>query len=96
MNSVPLTLWGQGAVTLPKAWRDQFDTKHFMAVVTPDGLLIKPIVFTEYYEKSPTHVGVRFPMGIGVGELYERVKKINAKLNREERATKRRRAHGSR
>lgn len=95
MNPVPLMMWGQGAVTLPKKWRDQFPTKHFVAVVTSEGLLIKPIVEVEYYEKSPTHFGVRFPMGMDVGKLYERVKKINAKLRQEEKKAKRNRPHGS-
>ena len=93
MHSVPLMLWGQGAVTLPKQWRDQFPTKHFLAVQTPDGLLIKPIVEMEYYEKSPTDFGVRFPMGIDAGDLHERVKAINTKLRKEAKTTKRR--HGS-
>jgi hypothetical protein len=37
-------MWGQGAVTLPKKWRSQFDTKHFLAMETSEGLLIQPIL----------------------------------------------------
>lgn len=59
-----LTLWGNGAVTLPKEWREQCGTKHFMAVETPAGLLIRPILEVEYYENSPTDFGLHFPMGM--------------------------------
>ncbi len=64
MVNTTLTLWGNGAVTLPKEWREQFGTKHFMAVETPTGLLIRPIMEAEYYENSPTDFGLRFPMGM--------------------------------
>lgn len=63
-----LNMWGNGAVTLPKRWREQFPTKHFMAVATPEGLLIKPILDVEYYEDE-RGFGLRFPMGIQASEL---------------------------
>ncbi|MDD5103547.1 MAG: AbrB/MazE/SpoVT family DNA-binding domain-containing protein [Candidatus Peribacteraceae bacterium] len=59
-----LTLWGNGAVTLPKEWREQYGTKHFMAIETSAGLLIRPILEVEYYENSPTDFGLHFPMGM--------------------------------
>ena len=79
MVSQALHLWGQGAVTLPKEWRDQFPTKNFMAVETPEGLLIKPIVDIEYYENKNGDFGLRFPMGIEAGELAKKIQQINKK-----------------
>lgn len=97
MNPVPLTLWGQGAVTLPKEWRQQFATKHFMAVVTSDGLLIKPIVEVEYYENSPTDFGLRFPMGMKPERFLELMDEGEKELKAEKRKNTRkprRRTHG--
>ena len=33
----------RGQVTLPKVWRDQFNTKYFIAEVSGDSLLIRPL-----------------------------------------------------
>lgn len=96
MNPTPLMLWGQGAVTLPKEWRDRCGTKIFMAIETPAGLLIKPIVETEYYENSPTDFGLRFPRGMDARMFLECFKKADEKVQREEsRSQKRRKRHGS-
>ena len=85
MVSETLSMWGNGAVTLPKKWRDQFQTKHFMAKETAQGLLIRPILDAEYYELADGTVGVRFPMGIEAGELARRIEKIDRKIRKEER-----------
>ena len=64
MVSATLNLRPNGAVTLPKEWRDQFSTTHFLAIATPEGLLIKPILEVEYYEDDEGNFGLRFPTGI--------------------------------
>lgn len=87
--SETLSLWGNGAVTLPKAWRKQFPTKHFMAVATKQGLLIQPILIEEYKEKDGSY-GLRFPMGIEAGELGKLIKKANTIIDTEEKTTKKR------
>ncbi len=73
MTTKTLSLWGNGAVTLPKEWRDKNPTKHFLAVMTADGLLIKPILTSEtkieYYEKKDGSFGLNFPNGIDAEEL---------------------------
>lgn len=74
MTSQALSMWGNGAVTLPKEWRDQYPTKHFMAVETAEGLLIKPIVDIDYYERDDGAIGLKFPMGIEAGELLKMMK----------------------
>ena len=82
MFSVTLNLWGQGAVTLPKQWRDRYPTEHFMATETADGyLLIKPILDAVYYEDDEGF-GVRFPMGISASELVEKMKDIQKKAQK--------------
>lgn len=89
-------LWGQGAVTLPKAWRDRCGTKLFMAVETPAGLLIKPIVEVEYYENSPKDFGLRFPQGMETEKFLQLFKKAHEKVTTEEKIAKRhRKRHGS-
>ncbi|MCQ4138778.1 hypothetical protein NOM92_02600 [Chryseobacterium sp. EO14] len=44
MKSYTLKSFNSGQVTLPKKWRDQFDTDLFIADETKEGLLIKPIL----------------------------------------------------
>ncbi|PTT75195.1 MULTISPECIES: AbrB/MazE/SpoVT family DNA-binding domain-containing protein [unclassified Chryseobacterium] len=44
MKSYTLKSFNSGQVTLPKKWRDQFDTDLFIAEETKEGLLIKPIL----------------------------------------------------
>ena len=51
-----LKLFNTGQITLPKKWRDQYDTKNFTAEETKEGLLIRPIARdfsdTVYYENN--------------------------------------------
>ena len=76
MNSQTLTLWENGAVTLPKEWREQYPTSLFLVEETVDGnLLIKPILDTVYYEEKDGSFGVRFPTGMESGELLKRIRK---------------------
>lgn len=75
MNATTLNLWGNGAVTLPKEWRDRYPTKNFLAIEDDSGnLVIKPIVEVEYYE-SEKGFGLKFPTGIEAGELLKLIKK---------------------
>lgn len=80
MFSETLNLWGNGAVTLPKEWRDRYQTKHFMATETPDGyLVIKPILDVAFYE-TEEGVGLHFPMGIPAKELADKMRKVQKDL----------------
>ncbi len=38
-----LAATSRGQVTLPKAWRDQFDTSYFQAEVQDDQMILKPL-----------------------------------------------------
>ncbi|OGJ49217.1 hypothetical protein A2335_05060 [Candidatus Peregrinibacteria bacterium RIFOXYB2_FULL_32_7] len=78
---VPLKLFGKGQITLPKFWRDKYDTDNFIAEETAQGLLIKPLVKVNYYELSDDNFGLNFPTGIEAGELLKKLKKMNGKLS---------------
>ncbi len=97
MTTKTLSMWGNGAITLPKEWRDEHPTKHFLAKETPAGLLIKPIVDhddVEYYEDDKGNFGLHFPGGMDMREFIrrwdvaeegvrkEKVKKKSARVRR--------------
>ena len=72
MTSETLNMWGKGAITLPKEWRERYGTKHFLAKENEQGhLVIAPIVNREYYEDTDGSFGLRFPMGVHPKELLE-------------------------
>jgi hypothetical protein len=72
MNAQPLHLWGNGAVTLPKAWRDRYATKHFLAKENAQGyLVIIPVTDMEYYEQDDGTCGLKFPMGVDMAVLAD-------------------------
>ena len=82
-----LTLWDNGAVTLPKAWREKYGTRHFIARENERGyLVIMPILDVEYWEKKDGSFGLHFPTGIEAGELLDLMKKAEKNIARKERA----------
>ena len=87
MISETLNLWENGAVTLPKEWRNRYGTKHFLAKENEKGyLVIMPIMDIEYYEEDDGTVGLRFPTGIEAGELATMMQKAEKKIVKEEKA----------
>ncbi|MBU2524782.1 AbrB/MazE/SpoVT family DNA-binding domain-containing protein [Patescibacteria group bacterium] len=73
-----LKLFNTGQVTLPKKWRDKFQTKHFIAEETDKGLLIKPVIDEDVIEfENDEEVGLYFPKGIHPNKLIEAIKKID-------------------
>lgn len=76
----PLKLFGKGQITLPKIWRDKFDTKLFVAEEVSEGLLIKPLVEKYYYEIDESNFGLYFPSGIEAKKLAKSLKKAHARL----------------
>ena len=99
MTAKTLSLWGNGAVTLPKEWRDQYPTKHFIAEQTSKGLLIKPIMSdesgedddVEFWEKSDGSFGLHFPKGMDMKEILRRWDKAmkNIELMKAKKSTAR-------
>ena len=78
--AVPLKQFGKGQITLPKKWRDQFDTDYFLAEETAQGLLIKPLVESVYYE-TDEEFGLHFPTGLSASTLLQKLKVTNEKLS---------------
>ena len=79
MNTFTLKLFNTGQVTLPKAWREKFNTKHFLAKETKQGLLIEPITETcepVYYEHNGSF-GLVFPQGIDPQVLIDTINEID-------------------
>lgn len=79
MKTYTLKMFNTGQITLPKAWRSQFDTENFIAEQTSKGLLIKPIMPDEdivYYENDEGY-GVFFPKGIDPQVIIDKMKEID-------------------
>lgn len=86
-----LTLWENGAVTLPKEWRERYDTRHFLAKENEQGyLVIKPILDVEYYEHADGTFGLRFPTGIEPAELIRLWDKAEQKIQNERKKHRKR------
>jgi len=89
MISETLSLWGNGAVTLPKEWRERYDTRHFIAKENEKGyLVIMPILDVEYYEEADGSFGLRFPTGIEAGELIKLWKQGMKEIEKKEKKTR--------
>lgn len=70
-----LNLWENGAVTLPKEWRERYKTKHFIAKENKRGNLeIIPIVDAQYFENGDDDFGIIFPTGTTPEELMKKLK----------------------
>lgn len=84
MSIYPLKLFNTGQVTLPKEWRDRFDTKNFLAEDTDEGLLIKPLKSMGkgkkaiYYE-TDKEFGLHFPNGIDPQVLIDKIDEIHGR-----------------
>ena len=77
-----LKLFGTGQITLPKVWREKFNTEHFIAQETSQGLLIKPLVDVFYYEDGDDYFGLSFPLGIDAKELARNLEKANEEIRK--------------
>lgn len=79
MNSYLLSLFNTGQVTLPKAWRDKFNTKKFLAKETREGLLIKPLVDEDgvvFYEHKDGF-GIYSEAGIDPDKIIKTIQKMD-------------------
>lgn len=75
-------LWSNGVITLPKKWRDRWETKLFLMEENNMGhLVIKPILTDDivYYEDKEGF-GLHFPRGIPAETLYQEMKNSYDKL----------------
>ena len=81
MNTYTLKLFNTGQITLPKAWRKQFDTKNFIGEETPEGLLIKPLNNEKtkdlvYFEEKGK-IGLYCESGLPVDEIIKKIEEIH-------------------
>ena len=79
MNTYTLKMFNTGQITLPKAWRKKYKTKHFIAEQTKQGLLIKPILSGEdavYYENEEGY-GIVFPKGVDPQVIIDKMKEMD-------------------
>lgn len=82
MTITPLSMHGQGKITLPAKWRRRYQTKLFIAIDKGDTLLIKPLLeqelvddideLKEALEESAT--GESKPLH-SMDELFKKLKK---------------------
>lgn len=72
-----LKLFNTWQVTLPKRWRDKYNTKSFMAEETENWLLIKPIIKDNivYYE-SKDWFGIYSESWIDPEEIISKINKL--------------------
>lgn len=80
-NLVTAKIFGTGQVTLPKKWRDKIKTKNIIIEEVPQGLLIKPLVPSFFYEIDDENFGISFPLGVKADEVAKDLKKANGKLS---------------
>lgn len=80
-NVATAKIFGTGQITLPKQWRDKVKTKNVIIEEMPQGLLIKPLVPSLYYETENGDFGINFPLGIEAGELAKQLKKADEGLS---------------
>ncbi|GEM_PF-606060 len=74
--------FGTGQVTLPKEWRDKFDTHHYLARETNQGLLLEPILYDEEgIEVVEDSKGLHFPKGIPAGLLARQLEQAYAEIH---------------
>lgn len=74
-------IFGTGQITLPHKWRKRVNAKHVIIEEVPQGLLIRPLVPTLYYEPNEATFGLNFPTGIEAGKLAADLKKVNERLS---------------
>lgn len=73
-----LKLFNTGQITLPKAWREKFNTKHFMAKETKEGLLIEPLEKKEIvYYKNKGEVGIYCEKGLPVDDIIRKIDELH-------------------
>lgn len=72
-----LKLFNTWQVTLPKNWRDKYDTKLFIAEETEKWLLIKPIINEDviYYENNDWF-GIYSENWINPKDIISKIKKL--------------------
>ena len=79
MNTYTLKMFNSGQITLPKKWRSKYKTKHFMAKVKGDTLVIEPVRKDEtvYYELEDGSFGLYCESGLDVDAIQKEIRRLN-------------------
>lgn len=78
MGTFTLKLFNTGQITLPKAWRNKYKTKNFIARETKEGLLIQPIVDEKVvYFENKDGFGLYCDSGLPVDKILSKIKEIH-------------------
>lgn len=78
MNTYTLKVFNTGQITLPKVWRNKFNTKNFVAKETDEGLLIQPLESSEVvYFENKDGFGIYCEKGMNTEEIINKIKKIH-------------------
>lgn len=72
MQKVVLKSFGTGQVTLPKEWREKFDTKYFIADIGDKQIIIKPLNKEEVFFDADEYNDGK---GVEIQEFYKALKK---------------------
>jgi len=78
MSSYILNLFNTGQVTLPKKWRENYDTKKFIAKESPEWLIIQPLFDNDdsvFYENSEGF-GIYSESWIDPDQIISKIKKL--------------------
>jgi len=78
MTPYTLNSFNTGQITLPKKWREQFDTKKFIAKETPQWLVIQPLFDkddTVFYENSEWF-GIYSDTWMDPEQIISKIKKL--------------------
>ena len=78
MKTYTLKLFNTGQVTLPKPWRDKYDTQHFLAEEKEGGLFIRPLKGkgVVYYENKDGF-GLYAEEGLPVDDIISKIQEIH-------------------
>ncbi len=77
MKTFTLNLFNTGQITLPKKWREKYDTTKFIATEKENTLVIKPILQDDiiYYENNEWF-GIYSEKWINPDKIISKIKKL--------------------
>ena len=73
-----LKSFNTGQITLPKKWREQFETQHFIATETENGLLIQPLASqtSPIYYENKEGFWIYSASGISPEDIINQIKEL--------------------
>ncbi len=81
-NLTPLKVFGTGQVTLPKKLRDKYKAQYYIAEETENGIFLRPLIKSMYFENSDVDFGIKFPIEESAANVLKNLKKANERLSK--------------